>query len=715
MMLAAASRQFTQRLTAALIVAIVLAGVAITIYSERAYAEQKRRELATEAQVLASIVPAALAFDDRTAAQAYLDAFRRNPEIVAAGLYRKGGALFAGFAASPALAPPPQAPEQAFEGELRNRIVATARVEEKGELLGSVLLISVLEPFAARLTRYGGLTLLVAMALVTAGILLAANRALDVANRALSLRADELAAANRRLVEESVQREKAEAQLRQAQKMEAIGQLTGGIAHDFNNLLTIVLGNLERARRRLGGSAGAEDLSAAIDAAAIGAQRAANLTKSLLAFARRQPLNFRVVDVNALIADLSALLRRTLGEQIDIEFVRGAGLWNVSIDPNQLENAILNLAINARDAMPEGGKLTIETANAYLDAAYAEKVGDIRPGQYVAVCVSDTGPGISAELFDRVFEPFFTTKGEGHGTGLGLAQVYGFVKQSGGHIKLYSEEGHGLTVKMYFPRELRQIDSSAPPRRAAMASAGSGRKVLVVEDEPQVREHTTLLVAELGYQALSAADAAAALQILDAHSDIDVLFTDVGLPGGMTGRQLADEAARRRPSIRVLYTTGYARNAIVHNNRLDPDVHLVTKPFTADDVARALSAVLETETKGAVLVVEDEFLIADLTVSDLKELGYEAISARDGAAAIAAAEQEGRRLYAAVIDLGLPDRRGEDVATDLRRIAPDLRIVFATGDARSAARERFRDDPHATFLSKPYDKRSLAAALEKVA
>jgi PAS domain S-box-containing protein len=393
-------------------------------------------------------------------------------------------------------------------------------------------------------------------------------------------------------VRDVTEKKAVEAQLRQAQKMEAVGQLTGGVAHDFNNLLTVIIGNLEHLERRLRPG---QDLERNVAAALRGASRAALLTERLLAFSRRQALSPQVISANKLVVGMSELLRRTLGETISIETVLAGGLWPTFADGNQLENALINLAVNARDAMPEGGRLTIETANCYLDDDYANRHGgDVRPGQYVGVFVSDTGTGMSKEIAAQAFEPFFTTKDTGEGTGLGLSQVYGFVKQSEGHVKIYSEVGHGTTVKLYLPRHLGAVDEDENVVRArAIPRARHGETVLVVEDDPDVREYTVEMVCELGYRALSAADGPSALGLLNDNADVQLLFTDVVLPGGMNGRRLAEEAVRRRPLLKVLFTTGYARNAIVHQGRLDPDVEVVFKPFTYSQLAAKIRHALE--------------------------------------------------------------------------------------------------------------------------
>jgi signal transduction histidine kinase len=394
-----------------------------------------------------------------------------------------------------------------------------------------------------------------------------------------------------RVLAEVDRRQEAEDALRQAQKMEAIGQLTGGIAHDFNNMLTVVMGNIETLDRNL--PVDDRKLHRLAEAAMRGAERAAMLTHRLLAFSRRQPLDPRPIEINRLIAGMSDLLHRTLGERIRIETVLSGGLWRVSADPNQLENAVLNLAVNARDAMLSGGVLTIETYNGALDDDYAihEKIA---PGEYVVLAVSDTGTGMSQEIISKAFEPFFTTKGFGEGTGLGLSQVYGFIKQSGGHVKIYSEIGEGTTVRLYLPRVMSTEKSRENARRpAALPSARGDETILLVEDDEDVRNFSSEILRELGYSVLEARDGEAALGLLGTEPDIKLLFTDVGLPGSFNGRQLADEARRRHPAIKVLFTTGYARNAITHQGRLDAGVELIVKPFTFAALAAKVRGVLD--------------------------------------------------------------------------------------------------------------------------
>jgi PAS domain S-box-containing protein len=380
--------------------------------------------------------------------------------------------------------------------------------------------------------------------------------------------------------------------LRQSQKMEAVGQLTGGIAHDFNNMLTVVGGSLELLARRT--PADDERSHRYIESAVEGVRRAKTLTQRLLAFSRQQPLKPEAVDLNKLVSGMSDLLRHSLGTSIRLETALAGGLWRTHVDPNQLENVILNLAVNGRDAMPDdGGRLTIETQNAHLDTRYAAAHTGVPEGQYVLVAVTDTGSGMPPDVMAKAFDPFFTTKEVGKGTGLGLSQVYGFVKQSGGHVKIYSEPGQGTTVKVYLPRLFMEDAAVETPVQKPEVPLGDAREVvLVVEDEPGVRQFSVDALKELGYRVLEADGAAAALRLLDGHPEIALLFTDVVMPD-VNGRRLADEARRRRPGLKVLYTTGYTRNAVVHNGVLDPGVQMIGKPFTLEDLAGRVRAVID--------------------------------------------------------------------------------------------------------------------------
>ncbi|MDF7776646.1 CHASE3 domain-containing protein [Sphingomonas sp. AOB5] len=402
-----------------------------------------------------------------------------------------------------------------------------------------------------------------------------------------------LETANARLMEEAAQREAVEAQVRQMHKMESVGQLTGGIAHDFNNMLAIVIGSLDMAKRRM--AKDPRKAEASIDNAMQGAERAAQLTARLLAFSRQQPLAPQALDANKLVGGMSELLRRTIGETVQFETVLAGGLWPAFIDAGQLESTLVNLCVNGRDAMPEGGRLTIETANTHLDEGYAASHNEVTPGQYVMVSVTDTGIGMPADVIERAFDPFFTTKGVGKGTGLGLSQVFGFVKQSGGHVKIYSEPGVGTTVKLYLKRHFGAAEQvTTVAHEGDLPRAKSGETVLVVEDEERVRQLSVETLRELGYSVVHAGTPNAALELIRSEPRIDLLFTDVVMPE-MNGRQLAERAAAIRPGLKVLYTTGYTRNSIVHNGVLDHDVHFLAKPFTVAQLATKVRQVIDAE------------------------------------------------------------------------------------------------------------------------
>ena len=424
--------------------------------------------------------------------------------------------------------------------------------------------------------------------------LLDAQRKATAASEALR---DLNARLEERVAEEVAQRMKTEEALRQSQKMEVVGQLTGGVAHDFNNLLTVIVGGLDTIGRQLDRSLEEMDLARmrrARDMAHHGAQRAATLTARLLAFSRQQTLAPQKIEPNRLISGVADLLQRTLGETIAFETVSAGGLWQAFADPGELENALINLAVNARDAMPAGGRLTIETANASLDEAYVEAlIEPVKPGQYVLVAVSDTGTGMSSETMARVFEPFFTTKDVGKGTGLGLSQVYGFIRQSGGHVRIYSELGHGTTVKLYLPRATDQDVDADPVTGVDHRTDGGSETILVVEDHEDLRAYCVGVLQELGYRVLEASNGRRALEILQADTDVALIFTDVVLPDGLDGRELTREAQRRRPGLPVLFTTGYTRNAVIHNGRLEPGVHLIGKPFTFAELAARVRAILD--------------------------------------------------------------------------------------------------------------------------
>jgi signal transduction histidine kinase/CheY-like chemotaxis protein len=556
-------------------VILVAASLALAVYDEGQYRQQSTQAANVQARVLADTVTAALAFGDHDALQEYVNAMRANSGVDSVAVFDSQGRRVASFTRSHIA---DQLSQVRTPASLPGQVIVFAPVAEGGVKLGTVYLRDRTEPLARRLSRYIAPGFLLVMASLMFAVMSLDARALRLANRDLQTQIEE--------------REKVEAALRQSQKMEAIGRLTGGIAHDFNNMLGIVMGNLDLLLRRSSG--GDPRLVRLADHAMEGAKRAAALTQRLLAFSRLQPLRPTPADIAKTVNDMTDLLRRTLGETIAVETVAAGGLWRAHIDLPQLETAIVNLAINSRDAMPEGGRLTIETGNAYLDRTYAADDEDVTPGQYVMVAITDTGAGIPADVLGQVFEPFFTTKPTGMGTGLGLSQVHGFIKQSGGHLRIYSEVGVGTTVKLYLPRSQTEVDS---PTVGTTRSQAPGRReltVLVVEDEIGVRDFAVEALSDLGYDVIAADGAKAALEQLEAHPEVALMLTDVVMPE-TNGRVLAEEARRRRPSLRVVFMTGYTRNAIVHNGVVDAGANLVSKPFTVAQLGAELEAALADE------------------------------------------------------------------------------------------------------------------------
>ena len=508
-----------------------------------------------------------------------------------------------------------------------------------------------------------------------------------------------------------------ELQLNQAQKMQAVGQLAGGVAHDFNNLLTVVTGNIDMAKRALD-AAGVEDARArrSLDNAMKGAERAASLTQRLLAFSRRQPLAPKPLDVDKLATGMADLLQRALGEHIQLEIVTAPGLWRVEADPNQLESAVLNLAVNARDAMPDGGRLTIETANARLDEGYAASQAEVPPGQYVMIAVTDTGTGMPRQVIERAFEPFFTTKEVGKGSGLGLSMIYGFVKQSGGHVKIYSEEGEGTTIKLYLPRLMREPEGEEEPVTISQGLEGSRREetILVVEDDDDVRAYTVECLRELGYRVLEAHDGASALRLLERQeAPIDLLFTDVVMPG-MTGRELADAARERQSDLRVLYTSGYTRNAIVHAGRLDAGVEIINKPFTYEALARKVRDMLDGGRTECVLIAEAESTVRMLAAEALGGIGFRVEEAATGAEALNKVRAAQGRYDSVVLDDGLGDYRADTLARELRALHEQLAIVIVSTDRVSDLEAQFADDRCTRILPRPYSGGQLQDALKQL-
>ena len=517
------------------------------------------------------------------------------------------------------------------------------------------------------------------------------------------------------------ERRQAQLALAQAQKMETIGKLTGGVAHDFNNLLQVVSGNLQLLAKDVAGNSRVEQRVAN---AMAGVARGSKLAAQLLAFGRRQALEPKVVNVTRFVRGMDEMLRRAVGEGVEMETIATAGLWNTFIDPTQIENALLNLAINARDAMDGQGKLTIELGNATLDDDYARTHAEVAPGQYVMLAVTDTGCGMAPEIIDKVFDPFFSTKPEGKGSGLGLSMVYGFVKQSGGHVKIYSEVGHGTTIRLYLPRALASEDVEV--QTIAAPVTGGSETILVVEDDEEVRNTVVEMLTDLGYRVLRAVDAQSGLSVVESGIPIDVLFTDVVMPGPMKSTELARQAKERLPNVAVLFTSGYTENSIVHGGRLDPGVELLSKPYTREALARKIRHVLANASQRAeqasasaspapspvgtsdapaptVLLVEDDPLIRINTADMLQDAGCTVYEAGTSEQALKLLETVS--IDVLMTDFHLPGMSGQQLAERVRASHPGVRIIFATGEADLPSRG------DAIVLRKPYDMDALLAAL----
>ncbi|WP_199707863.1 response regulator [Teichococcus wenyumeiae] len=547
---------------------------------------------------------------------------------------------------------------------------------------------------------------------------------------------EEMVAERTRALEDSeAERRRTEAALQQSQKMEAIGQLTGGVAHDFNNLLQILSGNLQLLQRRLTDPQDLKRLSASLGAV----ERGAKLASQLLAFARRQPLEPRAIHLGRMVREMDELLRRALGEAIEVETVIAGGLWNTLTDPDQVQNVLLNLAVNARDAMGGSGRLTIEAGNAMLDEYYCRQHEEVTPGQYVMLAVSDTGCGMAAEVLAKAFEPFFTTKREGRGTGLGLSMVYGFVKQSHGHIKIYSEPGVGTTVRIYLPRTYA-AEEVVPDLSSTPIESGS-ETILVVEDDPVVQATVVDLLKDLGYTVLRANDGQSALTLARSGIEIDLLFTDVVMPGPVRAPDLARQVQALLPGVGVLFTSGYTENAIVHGGRLDPGVNLLSKPYRREDLARKVRHTLNNRGQAQaamaraaappspalvpaqqqqqpqpgpaqplrVLLVEDDPLIQMDSEDMLTSLGCRVAAVRDGRGALRELARGGFEVL--FTDIGLPGISGVELARQVVADHPGIRVIFASGfgqheEARAAV-------PGAIFVTKPYGLPELEAAIQK--
>ena len=588
-----------------------------------------------------------------------------------------------------------------------------------GEVLGGLFLG---HPDEGRFDEYHeqlitGLAAQAATAIDNARLYQAAQREVEERTRAEAALRELNDTLEERVRHAVAEQKRTEEALRQAQKMEAVGQLTGGIAHDFNNLLTIVTGNVDMASRSLA-AANIHDARAqrALDNAMKGAERAASLTQRLLAFSRRQPLSPKPIDVDKLVVSMSDLLNRALGETIQLEIVTSPGLWRVEADPNQLESALLNLAVNARDAMPAGGDLVIESTNARLDEEYSAAHAEVAPGQYIVIAVTDTGSGMPRHIQERVFEPFFTTKEVGKGTGLGLSMVYGFVKQSGGHIKIYSEEGRGTTIKIYLPRLHSEIGADVESHLAqGLEESPASETILVVEDDDDVRAYTVECLRELGYRVLEAHDGPSALRLLERQQEpVDLLFTDVVMPG-MTGSELADLAREQVPHLKVLYTSGYTRNAIVHGGRLDAGVEMIAKPFTYAALAQKIRDVLDTGRTGRVLVVEEEPTVRSLAMEILTSGGFSVEEAANPTEALAKIRSAQGRYDVIFIAQRLGDNPGTWLSGELRKLHADLSVLIAAEDRDVAElNSLFKTDRCTFIIEKPYTGTKLIAALSSL-
>jgi signal transduction histidine kinase/response regulator RpfG family c-di-GMP phosphodiesterase len=552
------------------------------------------------------------------------------------------------------------------------------------------------------------------------------SEALETHRETLEERIEEASRALRAI--EAEQRETAAA-LAQSQKMEAVGKLTGGVAHDFNNVLQVIGGNLQLAVQESNGN---EALTRRLTCAHEAVERGAKLASQLLAFARRQPLEPVALDISRLLRSSDDMLRRALGETIELETVVSGGLWNTLADPNHLQNVIVNLAINARDAMDGSGRLTIEAGNAMLDDEYTRHHDDLASGQYVMVAVSDTGCGMTPETLARAFEPFYTTKPEGRGTGLGLSMAYGFMKQTGGHIKLYSEPGHGTTVKLYLPRSME--DEAVRVEAANDPVTGGTETILVVEDDANVRATAVDMLTQLGYQVLKAVDAQSALSVLESGVHVDLLFSDVVMPGPMRSVELARRAKDMLPALEVLFTSGYTENAIVHGGRLDPGVALISKPYRRDALARKVRWMFRTRVYEApdmpdapdpalqpqpqsqpqpqplrVLIVEDDANTREATRELLELLDAKVLAVDSAQAALDVIAQQ---LFDVLLtDVRMPGMSGLDLARAMKRVQPRVRVVLASGYGTSLLAELGDELSGATLLPKPFNFDELEQAV----
>jgi signal transduction histidine kinase/response regulator RpfG family c-di-GMP phosphodiesterase len=774
--------------------ALAATAIAILLLDVQAFRTASVNDLTTQSSILAKISVPALEFNDSKVAQENLAQLRSRPGVTAAAIYGPDGKQFASYvrdgltaAAIPATS---QRPGYATDGD---QIAMFRQIARDGEVVGTVYM-SAQYPLAERVQRYsivltgamlGGL--LVAL-LVSSWLQSAVTRpvraltdavyqvierrdfsarvtkstedevgrlvdafnamlgevgqrahALEQSNEALQhemherTRVDEAlrqlnTTLEERIVERTRELERAHEQLRQSQKLEAVGQLTGGVAHDFNNVLQVIMSNLQMLQMTL---AGHPEAQRRLEAASFAADRGAKLSSQLLAFARRQPLQPVSVSLGRILRGMDELLRRALGETVHIETVVAGGLWTTLVDPHQLENVVLNLAINARDAMKGNGRLTLELGNAMLDEHYVANERDVPAGQYVMMAISDNGCGMSPEVLQRAFEPFFTTKREGEGTGLGLSMAYGFVKQSAGHIRIYSEVGAGTTIKIYLPRCHQPEAEMAEPTTGR--AVGGIETILVVEDDLAVQATTVDILSALGYRVLKANDGKSALTVLQSGIPIDMLFTDVVMPGPVRSPELARQAKALMPQIEVLYTSGYTQNAIVHGGRLDPGVELISKPYRREDLARKIRAMFakkrpaqaaaEARIQAApalpvdavaegglrILLVEDNDDSREVTGELLAMMGHRVQSAASAEAALALAGWQ--QMDVLLTDINLPGMTGIELGRAMLLEAPRLRVVLASGYGQMSLGELGFD---ADFLPKPFDMDAMRALLSRL-
>ncbi|QAU34517.1 response regulator [Janthinobacterium sp. 17J80-10] len=786
------AKKFMFAVMATTFLALLLAGTGMLAYDIHTFQKSWTNNLQSQANILARVNAPALEFNDIKVAKENLDQLKVRPMITAAAIYSHDGTLFATYKPDGIAAFSfPQQPASGGYIVNSDSITLFQPIEKDGEHLGTVFLHSQY-PVAERIRSYlsilgliMGLSLLFA-ALVSywlqsavtrpiralteavnqtigkrdfsmrvakttedeTGVLVDAfnimlaevgerTRALETSNASLQREMQERIGAEdalrqlngtleARILARTADLERAHEQLRQSQKLEAIGQLTGGVAHDFNNVLQVISGNLQLLQMH---PAVNPETQRRLKGAAFAADRGAKLASQLLSFARRQPLQPVSTNLGRVLRNMDELLRRALGDSIHIETVVAGGLWNTLVDPNQLENVILNLAINARDAMKEDGKLTLELGNAILDEHYVLNEPDVSPGQYVMLAVSDTGGGMSPEVMARAFEPFYSTKREGEGTGLGLSMAYGFIKQSNGHIRIYSELGNGTTIKIYLPRS-HQAEVEMPDVRSGPV-VGGAETILVVEDDPIVQATAVDMLSGLGYNVLKAADGQSALTILQSGLAIDLLFTDVVMPGPLRSPELARMAKQLFPDIEVLFTSGYTQNAIVHGGRLDPGVDLISKPYRREDLARKIRHMLANRLqviapmptilqedaisleKAAsplrILTVEDNAEVRTILCEVLMALGHRPHGVGDSDAAIQAFSAQ--KYDVLLTDIHLPGISGIELAKQLVEEDGDLKIIFSSGIG-AIGEDEFKHQ--FASLPKPYDLELLQKVLAKI-